>query len=42
MDSNGHVGRHAGDGTMWDYPRAGKSVTLRRVYSSTYSVGRLA
>ena len=42
MDSNGHVGIYAGDGMMWDSPRAGKTVTLRRIYSSTYAVGRLA
>jgi cell wall-associated NlpC family hydrolase len=42
MDNNGHVGIYAGDGMMWDAPRSGKSVTLRRIYSSSYAVGRIA
>ncbi|MCA1712265.1 MAG: C40 family peptidase [Actinobacteria bacterium] len=42
MDSNGHVGIYAGGGMMWDAPRAGKNVSLRRIYSSTYAVGRVA
>ncbi|MCA1712945.1 MAG: NlpC/P60 family protein [Actinobacteria bacterium] len=42
MDGNGHVGIYAGDGMMWDAPRAGKNVSLRRIYSSTYAVGRIA
>jgi cell wall-associated NlpC family hydrolase len=42
MDSNGHVGIYAGDGMMWDAPRSGKTVTLRRIYSSSYAVGRIA
>ncbi len=37
----GHVGIYAGGGKMWDAPRAGKSVTLRRIYSSDYIVGRV-
>ena len=42
MDNNGHVGIYAGNGMMWDSPRAGKNVSLRRIYSSTYAVGRIA
>jgi cell wall-associated NlpC family hydrolase len=37
----GHVGIYAGNGKMWDAPRAGKSVSLRRIYSSDYIVGRV-
>ena len=42
LDGAGHVGIYAGNGNMWDAPHAGKSVTLRRIYSSSYSVGRVA
>ena len=42
MDSNGHVGIYAGNGYMWDAPRAGKNVQLRRIYSTTFAVGRIA
>lgn len=42
MDSNGHVGIYAGDGMMWDAPRSGKTVSLRRIYSSTFAAGRIA
>jgi len=42
MDDNGHVGIYAGNGMMWDSPRSGKTVSLRSIYSSTYSAGRLA
>ena len=42
MDDNGHVGIYAGDGMMWDSPRSGKTVSLRRIYTSTYAVGRIA
>lgn len=42
MDGNGHVGIYAGNGQMWDAPRAGKNVQLRTIYSSTYAVGRIA
>lgn len=42
MDANGHVGIYAGNGYMWDAPRAGKNVQLRRIYSSTFTVGRIA
>ncbi|MCU1673923.1 MAG: hypothetical protein JWN77_2036 [Frankiales bacterium] len=41
MDGNGHVGIYAGDGMMWDAPRAGKNVSLRRIYASSYAVGRV-
>jgi cell wall-associated NlpC family hydrolase len=42
LDGNGHVGIYAGNGQMWDAPRAGENVMLRRIYSSIYSVGRVA
>jgi cell wall-associated NlpC family hydrolase len=42
MDHNGHVGIYAGDGMMWDAPRSGKNVTLRHIYSDSYTVGRIA
>ncbi|MBK5305383.1 MAG: C40 family peptidase [Frankiaceae bacterium] len=42
MDGNGHVGIYAGNGMMWDSPRAGRTVTKRAIYSSTYAVGRIA
>ncbi len=42
MDNNGHVGIYAGNGYMWDAPRAGKNVSLRRIYTSTFAVGRIA
>ncbi len=42
MDNNGHVGIYAGNGYMWDSPRAGYSVSLRKIYSSTFAVGRIA
>lgn len=38
----GHVGIYAGNGYMWDAPRAGKNVQLRRIYSTTFAVGRIA
>ncbi len=41
LDNAGHVGIYAGDGMMWDSPRSGKTVSLRRIYSSTYAVGRV-
>lgn len=37
----GHVGVYAGNGKFWDSPRAGKSVSLRPIYSSNYLVGRI-
>lgn len=42
LDNAGHVGIYAGNGMMWDSPRSGKTVSLRRIYSSNYSVGRIA
>jgi hypothetical protein len=27
---------------MWDSPHSGEYVTLRKIYSSSYSVGRVA
>jgi cell wall-associated NlpC family hydrolase len=41
LDGASHVGIYAGNGQMWDSPRAGKTVTLRRIYSSNYTVGRV-
>lgn len=37
----GHVGVYAGNGKFWDAPRAGRSVSLRPIYSSNYLVGRI-
>jgi cell wall-associated NlpC family hydrolase len=42
LDGNGHVGIYAGNGAMWDAPHSGSRVTLRRIYSSSYTVGRVA
>jgi len=42
LDGNGHVGIYAGNGQMWDAPRTGENVMLRRIYSSSYTVGRVA
>jgi cell wall-associated NlpC family hydrolase len=42
MDGNGHVGIYAGNGMMWDAPKAGRTVTKRAIYTSTYAVGRIA
>ena len=42
MDDNGHVGIYAGNGYMWDAPRSGKTVSLRRIYTTTFAVGRIA
>lgn len=41
LDGNGHVGIYAGNGNMWDAPHSGTSVTMRRIYSSSYTVGRV-
>ena len=41
LDGGGHVGIYAGNGQMWDAPRSGQSVSLRRIYSSGYAVGRV-
>jgi len=37
-----HLGIYAGDGTMWVARRTGTTVTRQRIYTSTYSVGRVA
>jgi cell wall-associated NlpC family hydrolase len=42
LDGNGHVGIYAGNGNMWDAPHSGAYVNLRRIYSSSYTVGRVA
>ena len=42
LDGGGHVGIYAGNGNMWDAPRSGTTVTLRKIYSTSYSVGRVA
>jgi cell wall-associated NlpC family hydrolase len=39
--SIGHVGIYAGNGKMWDAPKAGDHVRLRAMYSSNYVVGRI-
>jgi cell wall-associated NlpC family hydrolase len=41
LDGAGHVGIYAGNGEMWDSPRSGKTVTLRQIYSTNYTVGRV-
>ena len=41
LDGGGHVGIYAGNGEMWDSPRTGEYVNLRRIYSSSYTVGRV-
>ena len=42
LDGDGHVGIYAGDGMMWDSPRSGETVSLRRIYTSNYTLGRVA
>lgn len=42
MDNNGHVGIYAGNGMMWDAPRAGKTVSKRAIYNSAFAVGRIS
>ncbi len=37
----GHVGIYAGGGKMWDAPSSGGRVSLRRIYTSNYTVGRI-
>ncbi len=37
----GHVGIYAGNGTMWDSPKAGDHVRRRAIYSTNYVVGRI-
>ncbi|MDP9434994.1 MAG: NlpC/P60 family protein [Actinomycetota bacterium] len=41
QDVAGHVGIYAGGGRMYDSPRSGKSVSLRRIWTSHYTVGRV-
>ncbi|MCW2777640.1 MAG: hypothetical protein JWN17_1365 [Frankiales bacterium] len=36
-----HVGIYAGDGKMWDAPHAGGTVSLRSIWTSSYTVGRV-
>ena len=36
-----HMGIYAGNGMMWDSPRTGKAVSLRPVYSSSATFGRV-
>ncbi len=36
-----HLGIYAGEGTMWVARRTGTTVTRQRIYTSTYSVGRV-
>ena len=36
-----HMGIYAGDGMMWDSPRTGKDVSLRSIYSSSVTYGRV-
>jgi peptidoglycan DL-endopeptidase CwlO len=37
----GHVAVYAGNGYMWDAPRAGRNVSKRKIYTSRYYVGRV-
>ncbi len=37
----GHVGIYAGGGRMYDAPGSGRSVVLRDIYTSNYTVGRV-
>ncbi|WP_250292879.1 C40 family peptidase [Frankia sp. CiP1_Cm_nod1] len=36
-----HVGIYAGDGKMWVAPKSGDVVSLRAIYTTSYSVGRV-
>ncbi|MCW2605339.1 MAG: hypothetical protein JWO60_32 [Frankiales bacterium] len=36
-----HVGIYAGNGKMWDAPRSGKTVSLRSIWTSNYTIGRI-
>lgn len=36
-----HVGIYAGDGRFWDAPRSGGRVSLRKIWSDRYEVGRV-
>jgi cell wall-associated NlpC family hydrolase len=38
----GHVGIYAGNGKMWDAPHSGAYVSLRSIWTSDYTVGRVA
>ena len=41
QDVAGHVGIYAGNGKMWDAPRSGKNVSLRTIWTSNYTIGRV-
>ncbi|MCW2779150.1 MAG: hypothetical protein JWN17_2875, partial [Frankiales bacterium] len=41
QDVKGHVGIYAGGGRMYDAPHSGASVTLRSIWTSNYTVGRV-
>lgn len=41
LNGLGHVGIYAGHGMMYDAPSPGGRVSLRPIYSSAYSVGRV-
>lgn len=41
QDVAGHVGIYAGNGRMWDAPRSGKTVQLRDIWTSNYTIGRV-
>ncbi|MDP9436566.1 MAG: NlpC/P60 family protein, partial [Actinomycetota bacterium] len=41
-DVRGHVGIYAGNGRMFDAPRAGKRVSLRRIWTPNHVFGRVA
>ncbi len=36
-----HVGIYAGNGKMWAAPKSGEVVSLRAIYTTSYSVGRI-
>lgn len=38
---SGHVGIYAGNGMMWDSPQTGSAVSLRSIYSSSVTYGRV-
>ena len=42
QDVGGHVGIYAGNGRMYDAPRSGKRVSLRAIWSSNYTIGRIS
>lgn len=37
-----HVGIYAGNGKIWHSPGSGRSVTKAEIWTSSYSVGRVA